>query len=69
MDAVALLDGVDRDDVWVVELGEGFCLALKARKPLRIVSHFGRKELERDVAAELGVGSAIYLAHTARAER
>ena len=69
MNAVAFLRRVDGDDVRMVESGEGLGFATKAPKPLRILRHLGGEHFKRDLAAELCVGSAIHLAHAARAER
>ena len=69
MDAVGFLDRVERDDVRVVEGGDGAGFALEARQAFRIARHFGRQHLESDVTAEFGVGGAIHLAHAAGADR
>ena len=63
-----LLDRIDRDDVRVVEGGDGARFALKAREPLGIARQFGRQHLQRDVAPELGVAGTIDLAHAACAK-
>jgi hypothetical protein len=53
----------------VVESGDRAGLALEALEPLRARRHLGRQHLEGHVAAELGVGGAVDLAHPADADR
>jgi len=43
-------------------------LALKADKPLRIMGQRSRKNLDRYITIELGVASAVNLAHAARTD-
>ena len=68
VDAVGLFHGVDGDDTWVVELGEGFCLATEAREALGVVRHVGGQDFEGDVASEFRVGGAVDLTHAADAK-
>jgi hypothetical protein len=65
VDAIRVLDGIDRDDVRVVEGGDGARFALEACQTFRIASQIGGQDLERDVASELHAGGAIHLAHAA----
>ena len=53
MDAVGLLDRVDRDDVRVIERGDGAGLALEAGEPIGVARHVRGQHLQRDVASEL----------------
>jgi hypothetical protein len=69
VDAVGLLDGKYCNDVRVIERGHGSSFTLEAHETLRIAGHFGRQHLERHIAPQLRVSSAIYLAHTAGANR
>ena len=69
VDAVGLLDRVHADHSRVVEGGEHRRLAPEAVEPLRVRGHLGRQDLERHLAAELGVGGAPHLSHPAGAER
>jgi hypothetical protein len=69
VDAVGLLDRVDGDDALVVEGGEGLRLSPEAFQPLGARGHLRRQHLERHVAAELGVGGTVHLAHSAGADR
>ena len=67
--AVGFLDGENRNDVRVIERGDGASFTLEAREALGIARHVGRQHLERHFAPELRVGSAIHLTHAARADR
>ena len=58
-DEVVGPDVVERADVRVVERGN------RARFALESLAEFGRRNLDRDVAAETGVASPIDLAHSA----
>jgi len=69
VDAVGFFNRVQRDDMRVVEGGDGAGFALKARQTLGIARHFGRQHLESDVTTEFGVGGAIHLAHATRPDR
>ncbi len=69
VDAVGFVDGMDRDDVRVVEGGDGAGLALETGEALRVVGEVRGQHLEGDLAPELRVDGAIDLAHAARAER
>ena len=68
-DAVALFDPVDRADVRVIERREDPRFALEAGQAIGIRGEGTRQHLERDVAPELRVASAIHLAHAARPEQ
>ena len=67
--AIRFLEAVDLRDVAVVQRCEDARLALEAREAVGIGGDFDRKELQRDVAIELGVMRAIDLAHAACADR
>ena len=63
-----ILEAVDLCDVRMVERGQHLRFTVKAREPIRIAGKRRGQDLERDVAAELGVAGAIDLAHTACAQ-
>ena len=67
VDALGLFDRVERDDVRMVQRGDGAGFALEAREAIGIARRLGGQHLERDVAAELRVGRAVDLTHGARA--
>ena len=69
VDAVRFLDRIDRDDVRMVEGGDGAGLALEAGEPVGIAGEIRGQHLERDLATELRVAGAIHFAHTACPER
>ncbi len=52
----------------MIERREHLRVAAEAREPNRIVGDGGQQQLDRDVAIELGVASAIHLAHATGAE-
>ena len=52
----------------VIQRRDGAGLPLEAREALGIASHVGREHLERDGAAEFGVGRAKHFAHSAGAD-
>jgi hypothetical protein len=52
----------------MVKLSEQLRLALEARQALAVLDEGGGQDLDRHVAAELGVLGAIDLAHAALAE-
>ena len=62
-------DPVDVRDVRMVERREHLRLAFESRQPLGIVGEQVGQDLERDLAAQLGVAGAVDLAHAARAKR
>ena len=68
VNAVDLVDGVDRDDVRMIQRRYGARLALESRQAIGVASHLGREHLQRDGAAECGVGRAKHLAHSASAQ-
>ena len=55
--------------MWVIERGEDFGFALKARQPVGVGRERCGQDLHRDLALQSGVRRAIHLAHAARAER
>ena len=60
MVALGLLPTVDRGDVWMVERGKDFSLALKSSQPLRFLGELIGRDFDRDIPAELSVpGSRI----------
>ena len=68
MDPVGLFDGMDGDDVGVLERGHGLGLALEALAALGVASELLGQHLERHVAVEPGVAGAVHLAHATLAE-
>ena len=60
---------VDREDVRVIERRGGLGFLREPPEPVRIRGEVGRKDLDRDFAAERGIARAIDLAHPARTER
>ena len=63
--AAALFEPVDRGDVRVIQRGENFGFALKAREPVSIGGQRRRQNLDRNLAFQLGIGGPIHLAHPA----
>jgi hypothetical protein len=66
--AAGFLDRVDRDDVGVVEGGDGARLSLEPLESIGIAGQLGRQDLERHAAVEPGIVGLVDLAHAARAE-
>ena len=60
-DAVGFFGAVDRGDMWMIERGEQASLAVEAVAPRGIDAEDPWQHLDRDVAAELRVVSAIDL--------
>ena len=54
-DAVLLLDGIDRDDVGMVQRGHGTCLTLEPIASLGIAGERVRKHFQSDSATQLRV--------------
>ncbi len=67
-DTLGLLDRVDRDDVGMIQRGQGLGLPLEAVEPLRICGQLGRQHLQGHLAVEAQILGTINLAHTARTE-
>ncbi|MCX6545199.1 MAG: hypothetical protein NTV05_12425 [Acidobacteria bacterium] len=68
VEAVRLLEAVDRGDVRVVERRQRPRLAVDACQAAGVARELGRQRLDRDVAAELAVVGAVHLAHSAGAD-
>ena len=64
----AQFNTVDRTDVRVIERGEESRLAFEACHAIGVQRELRRQDLQRDVAIERRVASAIYLAHPPGAE-
>ena len=62
------LDAVDGADIGMVQRGQHLGLPLKAPHPLPVGGELFGQDLERDLAAELGVCGAVDLAHPAGAK-
>ena len=60
-----LFDAVNGGDVRMIERGEHFRFALKARESIGIGRQRRRKNLERDLTLELGVSRPVDLTHSA----
>ena len=63
-----IADGVDRDDVGVIERRRGPRLVLEAPHRVGVARERGPEQLERDLAAELGILGQVDLTHTAAAD-
>jgi len=68
VDAFDFFDRKDGDDVGMVEGGDSAGFALEAGETLGIAGYVRRQDFQGYVAAEFGVGGAIYLAHAAGAD-
>ena len=68
VDAVDLVDGVDRDDVRMIQAGQGPGFAPEARKPVGIGHKRLGEDLQRNLAVELRIAGAIHLPHAALAD-
>ncbi len=66
---VCFLKAMDACDVRMVEGGEDLGLTLETAHPVGIESELIGKDLDRDLALELRVASAIDLPHTAFSEQ
>jgi hypothetical protein len=66
--AVRFIETVDRADVRMVQRREDLSFTTKAREPLGIIRERGGQDLQRNVATELGVASAIDLTHAPGAD-
>ena len=58
--AAGSFQAVDRGDVRMIQRGEDFGFALKAREPLGVGGHRGGQHLDRDGAFQLRVGAPRY---------
>ena len=68
LDAIRLLEILDARDVRVVQRCEELRFALEPGDALFIGSELIRQNLDRDLAIELGVASAVDFAHSALAD-
>jgi hypothetical protein len=59
---------VDVRDVRVIQRGEHLSLAAEAREAIGIVGHGGEEDLDRHVAIQPPIATAVDFAHPARAE-
>ncbi|HEX4566952.1 MAG TPA: hypothetical protein VH138_09990 [Vicinamibacterales bacterium] len=64
-----LLDGIDRDNVWMIEGGDGTRLALDAFAGRRIGSKHRWQDLQRDRPMKLRILGRVDLSHPAAPER
>jgi hypothetical protein len=69
MDAAGLLDAVERDNIGVVQRGDGLGFALKTLQALTVEGHLGGKGLQRNHAVQVQVFRRVDLPHAAAAER
>jgi hypothetical protein len=67
--SVRFLDGIDRDDVGVIDGRERPRLAFESGQPLGISGNGIRQDLDRDVTMELRVFRPVHLSHAPSAER
>ena len=65
VDAAGLFNGVDGDNVGMVERGDGASLTLEAGEAVRVSGHGRRQHLDGYVAAQARVAGAKDLAHAA----
>ena len=56
-------------DLWVIEHGQQAGFLLKARLPRGVAGEFRRQDLQRNIASEVAVASAVGLTHAASAQR
>ena len=68
-DPAAFFEAVDSRDVRMVQRGEHFRFALKAREPIVVSRERRRQDLDRDLAFQLGIGGPIHLSHAAFADQ
>jgi hypothetical protein len=68
-EAVSFLDRVNRDDIRVVEGGDGTRFTFESRPAVGIARRLVRQDLERDLASELRVFGQVDFAHAAGAQR
>ena len=66
--AVRVLQPVDRGDVRMIQRGEDFRFALKARQAVGVGGERRREDLDRDLTLQLRVGRPIDLPHATHAE-
>ena len=64
-----VLDAVQLRDIWMVQGGERLRLAHESLQALGISGKLWAQKLQRDIAIEPRVVSAIHLAHATRADR
>ena len=64
VDAVGVLQPVDRRDVRMIERGEDFRFALKPRQPVGVGCERRWQDFDGDVTLQLRIARAIDLAHT-----
>jgi hypothetical protein len=55
--------------MWMVQRGKQARFTIEARSPVGICEPDGREDLDGDVAPELGIVRAVYLAHAACAQQ
>jgi hypothetical protein len=60
---------VDVENVGVVEGARGLGLPLEAVQPIRVCGDLLGQDLDRDLAIETGIASAVDLAHTSGSQR
>ena len=59
---------MDGGDARMVERGQDLGFKLEPRQPVGVVCEGVRQNLQGHIAAELGIGGAIHLAHAAFAD-
>ena len=69
VDPVRFFDGVDGDDVRVIERRDRFGFTLESLPPLRVSRHIRRQNFDGDLPVELRVTRAVDFAHATRTER
>ena len=69
VDAVAILQPIDRADVGMIERGEHPRLAFEAGEPVGIVLERARQNFDRDLSAQPRVPRAVHFAHPTDAQQ
>ena len=68
VDVTRLFETVDRGNIGMIQRGEDFGFALKARQPIGVSRQRRRQDLDGDLALQLRVGRPIHLPHAAFAD-
>ena len=69
VNAVRILEAINRRDVWMIERGEDFGFSTKPPETIHIARYVPWQDLDRDVTLQLRVGRAVDLSHSAGTER
>ncbi len=66
--AISLFDGIERDDVRMLQRGDRTCFAFEPCAAVGVVGEFFRENLESNIASEPGIECEIDCAHPALTE-